>query len=175
MVAIKNILFFITAASALTLRRRDAATITTDVNTLDSKVQALTTAVTNFNGNYFAAINVANAESAVEAALKQGTSDAQASSTLSSADSSSIISLINSSLGPDVQKSLQALVNQKSAFDSAGLTSTVQSDLSTLKNETDAFGAALLAITSSDQINNANAAQANIDSYFATAIAAYDD
>lgn len=56
MVAIKNILFFITAASALTVGKRDAATILNDISTIDSNVKALTATFNNYNGGVANAI-----------------------------------------------------------------------------------------------------------------------
>lgn len=55
MVAIKNILLFITAASALTVGKRDAATILSDISTIDTNVKALTKAFNNYNGGIFSA------------------------------------------------------------------------------------------------------------------------
>jgi hypothetical protein len=76
MVAIKNVLLFIASASALAIVKRDTATILTDIATIDSNVNALTTAVNNYNGGILAAIPVANAESTLEASVRNPLPDA---------------------------------------------------------------------------------------------------
>jgi hypothetical protein len=50
MVAIKNILLFVAAASALSLDKRTAAQIKSDVTALDTKIKALTSAANSYNG-----------------------------------------------------------------------------------------------------------------------------
>ena len=123
MVAIKNILLFVTAATG---------TILSDISTIDSNVKSLTSAVNNFNGGLFAALPITTAVSNLEKAINQGTSDAQATSQLSS------FRLQCDHCGhpkphPRIETSLTAVKNKKSQFVSAGLTSSVQNDLATLK------------------------------------------
>ncbi|EPE36860.1 hypothetical protein GLAREA_09023 [Glarea lozoyensis ATCC 20868] len=173
MVAIKNILFFITAASALSIGRRDTSTVLSDISTIDSDVKSLTSAVNNYNGGLLAAIPIENSESALEQAITKGTNDAQATSQLSTEDTQTVIAAVDN-LSPDIQAALVALVNKKSQFTSAGLKSTVQKDLANLKADTDDFADALIAIASDDSKSAANDRKATIDGYFATAINAYN-
>ncbi|KAF8862307.1 hydrophobic surface binding protein-like protein A [Acephala macrosclerotiorum] len=169
MVAFKNLLFFITSASALTIGKRDAATILSDISTIDTNVNALTTAANNYNGGILAALPITSAESTLENSIKQGTTDAQATSQLSSADAQSIIAAINT-LIPDIATSLTAVENKKADFASDGLTSIVLGDLNSLKNDTDAFADALIAIASADTETEAQSQKATIDSDFQAAI-----
>ncbi|KAH6722324.1 hydrophobic surface binding protein A-domain-containing protein [Leptodontidium sp. MPI-SDFR-AT-0119] len=145
MVAIKNILFFITAASALTVGKRDAATILNDISTIDSN-------------------------SKLEDSIKQGTTDAKASSQQSSADSKSVIAAIDK-LIPDIEASLAAAEKKKAQFAADNLTGTVQKDLATLKSETDDFANALIAIASADTKAQGTAQKTKIDNDFNAAIA----
>ncbi|KUJ12066.1 uncharacterized protein LY89DRAFT_220767 [Mollisia scopiformis] len=169
MVIIKNVLLLVTAATALTLGKRDVNTILSDISTIDSNVKALTTAANNYNGGVLAAIPITSAESTLDKSINQGTSDAQATSQLSSADSKSILAAINN-LTPDIAASLTAVENKKANFAADGLTSIVQNDLATLKSDTDAFADALIAIASADSKDQATAQKATIDSDFQGAI-----
>ncbi|KAH9223535.1 hydrophobic surface binding protein-like protein A [Leptodontidium sp. 2 PMI_412] len=170
MVAIKNILFFITAASALTVGKRDAATILNDISTIDSNVKALTATFNNYNGGVANAIPILNAESKLEDSIKQGTTDAKASSQQSSADSKSVIAAIDK-LIPDIEASLAAAEKKKAKFAADNLTGTVQKDLATLKSETDDFANALIAIASADTKAQGTAQKTKIDNDFNAAIA----
>ncbi|KAH7356705.1 hydrophobic surface binding protein A-domain-containing protein [Rhexocercosporidium sp. MPI-PUGE-AT-0058] len=170
MVAIKNILFFITAASALTVGKRDAATILSDISTIDSNVKALTATFNNYNGGVFSAFPILGAESKLEDSIKQGTTDAKASSQQSSADSKSIIAAIDN-LIPDIEASLAAAEKKRAQFAADNLTATVQKDLANLKAETDDFADALIAIASADTKAQGTAQKAKIDSDFDAAIA----
>lgn len=80
---------------------------------------------------------------------------------------------MNDTLEPDIEAALQALVDKKPQFTSAGLAGTVRSDLNTLHSKTDTLGTALIGIASEDEKADAQAALAKIDDDFATAIAAY--
>ena len=113
---------------------------------------------------------VLGAESNLEKAIKQGTSDAQASSQLSSADSKTVIAAIEN-LIPDIEASLNAARSKKAKFAADGLTTTVQKDLATLKSESDDFASALIAIASADTKAQGTAQKAKIDSDFDAAIA----
>jgi len=167
-VAAKNI-FFVSAFSALAIRRRDASTILSDISTIDSSVRALTSAVNGYNGGIFGAIPIENAESTLDKSINQGTSDAQAASQVSSTDSNSIIAAVQN-LTRDIEASIQALEAKKLPFAAAGLTSTVQNDLITLKSDTDSFANALIAIASADTTDQAQAKKATIDNDFQGAI-----
>lgn len=124
------------------------------------------------DGNTKSHILVLGAESRLEASIKQGTSDAQASSQQSSADSQSIIAAINK-LIPDIETSLNAAESKKAQFAADGLTPTVQKDLANLKSETDDFADALIAIASADTKAQGTAQKARIDSDFDAAIATF--
>jgi hypothetical protein len=115
---------------------------------------------------------VTNAESTLENSIKQGTSDAQATSQLSSAGSNTIIAAVQN-LTPDIETALTAVKNKKFQFAAAGLTSTVQKDPASLKSETDDFANALIAIASPDTKDQANAKATKISAEFQDAINYY--
>lgn len=113
---------------------------------------------------------VLNAESKLEDSIKQGTTDAKASSQQSSADSKSVIAAIDK-LIPDIEASLAAAEKKKAQFAADNLTGTVQKDLATLKSETDDFANALIAIASADTKAQGTAQKTKIDNDFNAAIA----
>ncbi|KAH6674509.1 hydrophobic surface binding protein A-domain-containing protein [Halenospora varia] len=157
MVVIINILLFISAASALVVKR-DTSTILSDISTIDFDVKALTSAVNGYSGGVFGALLVENAESTLGTFLR-------ATSQLSPADSNSIIAAVRN-LRPGIQAPLTAIQNKKSQFASAGLTSAVQRNLATLKSDTDAFANALIAIAPADTHSQANGLKSEIESDF---------
>ncbi|CAD6444258.1 88ee55e3-7759-4024-a49e-dd0ac489dc56 [Sclerotinia trifoliorum] len=172
MVAIKNVILFISAVSAAAISRRTPATILSDITTIDTNVNALTNAVKNYNGGFFGLISVSSTESTLENSIKNAATDASNTSPLSSADSENIFVEIDN-LKPDINEALNALVEKKSTFASAGVDSTVASDLANLKKETDAFGKALLAIFSSDVKQRLTADLDTIDTFFTNAQAQF--
>ena len=123
-----------------------------------------------YSGGVFGAIPVSNAESKVEDSIKQGTSDAKATTSLSEDEGQAIVNAIDN-LIPDIKSSLIALGDKKSQFASAGLTSTVQTDLANLKQESDDFADALIAIAPADLQAKGSSQKAEIDDAFSRAIA----
>lgn len=95
MVAIKSLLFLATAVTALTIGKRDTATILNDISVINSDVQALTTAANNYNGGVLAAIPILTAQNNLESAIDQGTTDAQATAQQTSAESQSVIAAVD--------------------------------------------------------------------------------
>lgn len=65
MVAIKNVILFISAVSAAAIKRTPA-TILTDIAAIDTNVKALTTAVDNYNGGFVELLTVNSAESTLD-------------------------------------------------------------------------------------------------------------
>ncbi|PVH84438.1 hydrophobic surface binding protein-like protein A, partial [Cadophora sp. DSE1049] len=169
MVAIKNLLFLATAVTALTIGKRDTATILNDISIINSDVQALTTAANNYNGGILAAIPILTAQNNLEAAIDQGITDAQATSQQTSAESQSVIAAVDN-LIPNIEASLAAIRAKKAQFAADGLTSTVQTSLTNLKAKTDTFSDALIAIASEDTKATGTAQKATIDADFDAAI-----
>jgi hypothetical protein len=95
--------------------------------------------------------------------IKKGTTDAKATTQLSSADSASINSAV-ANLIPLNAAALTALKAKKTQFATDGITSTVQSSLTSLKTETDDLATALIAIASTDALALATTQKATIDS-----------
>lgn len=172
MVAIKNIFLFIAAASAAVLPR-DAAQSLSDLKTIDSDTNKLTSAINSWNGQVFTAIPINNAESQVESDIKTATSNANGF-TASSADSANIISYINTTLEPDIKKALNALVAKKAQFKSAGLTNTVTGDIKNLQSETSSLSTNLINSASSDQKSAGQAAAAKIQADFTSALNSFN-
>ncbi|KAL2073193.1 hypothetical protein VTL71DRAFT_10517 [Oculimacula yallundae] len=172
MVAIKNILFFATAITALTIGKRDTATILNDIAAISSNNQALTTAANNYNGGILAAIPILTAQNSLEAAVDKGTSDAQATAVQTSAQSLSVVAAVDA-LIPSIEAAINAIVAKKALFVADGLSGTVRTSLVNLKAKTDSFSAALIAIASEDTKATGAAQKAKIDARFEAAIAAF--
>lgn len=172
MVAPKHLLLFAAAAYSLVVTRT-FQTVLTNLEKIDTDTKTLTSAINSWDGSIGGSITIQDDENAVDNDVKAATNEAKTEPVASSANSKTIIAYVNNSLGPDTHAALNALVAKKSQFAAAGLTSTVESDLKTLKSDVDALGAALVAIASSDQKSNGQAAITTIDGYFTTAINAF--
>lgn len=171
-VSITNVLLFSTAATALAIGRRDVATLTSDINTVDADVQQLTKDVNAYSsgGNSVTgtlnAAPILNDVSTIDKAAKQGTTDAQNTGTVSATDAQNLVNLVSNTLANDIPASVNALIAKKSQFDTAGLDSQVVSNLQELKTDADNFAAALIAdipAGSDDITSQANALVAKID------------
>ena len=128
MVAIKNILLFIATASALItpLSKRDAATILTDISTIDTNVKSLTSSADAYNGGGITnALKVQQVEQTLEKSITQAGKDANATSQLTSADSTKISNAVQS-LIPNIEASISAIENKKAQFTADGVKSVVQ-------------------------------------------------
>ncbi|KAH7305664.1 hydrophobic surface binding protein A-domain-containing protein [Rhexocercosporidium sp. MPI-PUGE-AT-0058] len=171
MVAIKNVLLFVAAASALTipLGKRTAATIISDVSTINTNVQALTSAANAYTGGISNALKVQQAEQTLDKSIIQAGKDANATAALSSADSTKISDAIQS-LIPNIDASIKAIEAKKAQFATDGLTQVVLDDFKSLQSNTDKLADRLIIIASSDVKTRAQQQKATIDSYFAAGI-----
>lgn len=170
MVAITQVLTFVTAVTAAVISPRDAAKVYGDLQTINTDNGKVKDAANKYNGGVANAIPIVNAASQLDKDIKAGTDDAKAAGQVSQADAQKIIDYINKTLEPGIVATLKALENKKAKFDSDGLTKTVHDQLVSLKKDTDGLGAALVADTPSSLKSQANAAQAKIDSDFDGAI-----
>ncbi|KAG6859548.1 hypothetical protein C0993_003799, partial [Termitomyces sp. T159_Od127] len=77
---------------------------------------------------------------------------------------------------PNIQQSLTDIVARKAAFQAlplGGVPALVQEDLSTLSQDTDTLASAFIACAPADVIPDAQQLQSEIDTAFASAIAAF--
>ncbi|KAG4442212.1 hypothetical protein IFR05_002322 [Cadophora sp. M221] len=169
MVAIKNILLFVAAASALVLDKRTAATILTDVSTINTNVKVLTSAANAYTGGVANALKVQQAEQTLDKSIVQAGKDANATSALTSADSTKISNAVQS-LIPNIDASIKAIEAKKAQFAKDGLTQVVVGDFKTLQADTDKLADRLIIIASADTKTKAKQQKASIDSLFAAGI-----
>ncbi|KAI5356961.1 Putative Cell wall mannoprotein [Septoria linicola] len=173
MVSIKNLLFLITAASALVIEKRDAAGIQADLNTINTDTNNLKAAADRFTGGLFGALPVQQAADKLEDDLNTATDNANASAAVSDSEAASIIRYINNTLEPNVDAALTSIENKKQQFTSAGLKGKVQDTLTTLRKDTNEYGTALLAKAPASAQDSGKAALAKIDGDFAATQAFY--
>jgi hypothetical protein len=173
MVNLQTLVLFATAVTAAAIKRRDAATILTDLANIDTATNTLNADVNAWDGTVLGALGIAQDGTDIATLVNQATTDTQATSTLDSADTESILDYITNTGTPDIETALNALVAREADFASIDLTSAVLSTIQTLQTDVDNLGAALLVIASSDQITNAETALSALDADFTTAIAAF--
>lgn len=132
MVAITKFLLFAASVSAAVLPRQ-AATIQTDLNPINSGVTDLKNSVNSYNGGLFAALPVQTRAGDLQNEIESATTNANASPAVNEADSASIDAYITNTLSPNIDSTLDALVAKKSKFASAGLQNTVKTTLTNLQ------------------------------------------
>ncbi|KAH7377587.1 hydrophobic surface binding protein A-domain-containing protein [Cadophora sp. MPI-SDFR-AT-0126] len=148
---------------------RDAATVLSDIETLNSNTQSLTTAVNSFSGISDAAGLIA-AESGLSDAINKATTDAKATTSVSDSEGSSILDAVKNFI-PNIVAALNAVVSKDTAFTSAGVQSVVAGDIASLRTEASDFAAALIAAAPEGAKAGGNAAASCIDAAFENAIA----
>ncbi|PVH73668.1 hypothetical protein DL98DRAFT_430953, partial [Cadophora sp. DSE1049] len=109
---------------------RDAATVLSDIESINSDTQSLTTAVNAFSGINDAAGLIA-AESGLSDAINKGTTDAKATTSVSDSEAQSILDAVKN-LIPNIVAALNAVVSKDEAFTSAGIQSVVAGDLASV-------------------------------------------
>merc|ERR1711977_247520 len=138
-----SVIFALAATGNAAILARDAATVLSDIDTINSDTQSLTSTVNAFSGISDAAALIA-AESGLSDAIKKGTTDAKATTSVSDSEAQSILSAVKG-LIPNIVAALNAVVSKDAAFTSAGVQSVVAGDLASLRTESSDFAAALIA------------------------------
>ncbi|KAF1819077.1 hydrophobic surface binding protein [Dissoconium aciculare CBS 342.82] len=157
MVAISNVVLFAVSAAAA-LIPRDAATAKADLQTVNSDIQSLTTAVNNYPGGGQNLVPVVQAEQKLENDLDAAAGRAKGQPVVSATDAQSIIDYINNTLEPSTKGSITALQNKKTQFTNDGLKPTVLNNLNSIKNRTSVLGASLVKSAPSTKSSAAQAA-----------------
>ncbi|KAF9445147.1 hypothetical protein P691DRAFT_735440 [Macrolepiota fuliginosa MF-IS2] len=155
-------------------------TVLSDLTALQSSITTLDNAINAFpntGGSLVAALAIHTDAQNTETALGQTTTDAQAlsPSPVSVADGTSIINEVNV-IRPIIEDALTAIVAKKPAFDAlplGGVSALVLQDLQALSADTQTLATALIAATPASLQSQANSLANEIESAFATAIAAY--
>ncbi|KAJ7752473.1 hydrophobic surface binding protein [Mycena maculata] len=156
--------------------KRTVAQIESDIATISSQVTTLDNDINGFPASgLIGALEIDIAAGNLASALKQGTSDIQATSALDEADGTTILNAVLA-IEPTIINALNGLATKESsvaALPIPGAPGLVLSDLQTLNSDTTAFGNALIVITPADLVPTAQTIFANIAAAFNTAIAAY--
>lgn len=126
-----SVILALAATGNAAILARDAAAVLSDIDTINSDTQSLTSAVNAFSGINDAAGLIA-AESSLSDAIKQGTTDAKATTSVSDSEAQSILSAIKG-LVPNIVSALNAVVSKDAAFTSAGVQSVVAGDLASVR------------------------------------------
>ncbi|CAK5272292.1 unnamed protein product [Mycena citricolor] len=148
----------------------DIATISSQVNTLDTDVKAFPTS----GGTLLQALTIHSAATTLGTTLTKSNTDA-AGLTFSESDASTILSSVQA-FEPTILDALSGIVARKAAFNAlpvGGIPALVLQDLKNLNASTIAFANALIAAAPADIKATATALEQSIASPFASAIAAY--
>jgi hypothetical protein len=151
---------------------RSAATILSDLKTIDNDINTLTKNFNAFTGDLAQALATQVVEQQLESDIDKATSDTKATSALSAADSTSVTNALLG-LKPDIVTSLNAIVAKKTQVNSAGVGSLVLSDLQALQTKTDALSGAVQAIATATDKTTIASGTKDIDAAFASAIAVF--
>ncbi|KAJ7624910.1 hydrophobic surface binding protein [Roridomyces roridus] len=148
----------------------DIATITTQVNSLNSSINAFPAS------GLVGALGINTASGNLNTAVQQGTTDGTTPQPVSEADGTTILNSVQA-VQPTILQALTAIATKKAAFAAlpiAGIPALVLQDLQALNTSTVAFAASLIAAAPADLKAKATAIESAIVSAFATAIAAYE-
>ncbi|KAK3052022.1 hypothetical protein LTR09_006976 [Extremus antarcticus] len=151
------------ALAAPALTKRDANAVYNDITGIDTAVRKLTAAINAYNGGITQSTPVVDASIAVHAINRHGLSDAQSSSSFTSAESKKIVDHTNDSVGVSIPASVKALESKKPLFDQAQLSSLIEATVLLLKNDHETFSLAVGAKLSLDQAPAGLVAAGKID------------
>lgn len=175
--------FVFAALASLTIAspvvvERDAASVTSAIDAIESKVAILSTTVTGFKqGDIATALKIQSQTDDVNKAVDAATKTTSASAPLGS-DSITVGLKVLNELKPALFNLLDLLVSKKSAFKNVvpGLIDVsflVKYDLTQSKTKSDQFGAALISKLDPSLSAFAGTVISDIDAKFNTTIAAF--
>ncbi|KAJ5158183.1 uncharacterized protein N7500_007834 [Penicillium coprophilum] len=146
--------------------------VLTDLATITTDVQALDTGVKSWDGTLLGAVPLVNKLDVLQTDLKTAISDTAAAAAFSQSDSTAATNSIKT-LTPIITTTVNDFVSKKAQFASAGLTNIVLSSLKTLKDLSDQLATNLQAKVTSGDVAAIKAAKVTIDASFDAAIAAF--
>jgi len=163
------------------VKRASIATVEADLNNIATQVTALDSSLTAFAGTgatLQAALNINTASGTLDTALQTATSDVNADIAAncppSESDATAIIAIV-SGFTPTILDALTQIVTKKPTFVALPIdvTGLVLTDLSDLYSDSLLFEAALLSAAPADLQATGASLTCEINSAFATALAAY--
>ncbi|QUC21649.1 uncharacterized protein UV8b_05892 [Ustilaginoidea virens] len=171
MLSVKNILFLAVAAAGSVIKR-DVSQTKSNLKTINSDTQSVTSAVNDYNGGgMFAAMPIINAEQTLDNDIQSATNNANKLGTISTADAKALIDYIGNTIQPSMRTALKALKSKKPQFDADQLTGVVHDTLQSLQSDTDKLADALIKAVPASQKSQAKAPKDKIDADFNDAIA----
>ncbi|QSZ37326.1 hypothetical protein DSL72_009424 [Monilinia vaccinii-corymbosi] len=171
MVAMKNIVLFISAVSAIAIPKRTLTTILADLNTIETDLESLTDGLNTYTGGLLQSATVEAKEIALNDAIVDAGTDTIFTPVLSTDDSKAVYTAAGNMV-PLIQESLNAVVAKEATFAAAGLTSTVRGNIGDLQKSTDALYQQISKIVSPDLQQSIIALGVNLDSSFNVTLAA---
>lgn len=185
MVAIKNILLFITSVSAFSLfQPRQGAQVYNDLQNINDCANRLTTAVNKYgsgsNGLISSAANgvkdpltIQKRSAELEHAIVSATQNCKKSPALEEPEAKKVITYYDTTVQKSVYDAQDALKKKKPDFEKAGLLPRVQKTLTRMKDETSAYGNELVKKASTQYKEKAVKSVQEIDGEYEKALQVY--
>lgn len=174
MVAFTNIFLFALGASAAVVEKRQTvAKVLSDLQTTNTSVNNLTTALNSYDGTIGGVAPIQQRVNTVLTNIKTTNTDASNTPQANDADSTTLINYINATLQPSINNAVNALINQKTKLINAGAKTIVQNNISYLKGNTTTLGNTLIAKSSAGKKASASAAFSAVVSSINRAQAAF--
>ncbi|KAI9658555.1 MAG: hypothetical protein M1821_002115 [Bathelium mastoideum] len=152
--------------------KRDAQTIITALDNVNTAASTLDAAVKAFDGSAGDITTLNSDAAAVLSAIKTGTTNVEATSAISDSDALSVASTTET-LITTLNQTIDDLIAKKATFDSSGQSGTVLSDLEQQENASTALGNAIVSKTPSDLSSIAESLTAQITAAFQNGITAF--
>ncbi|KAI9709527.1 MAG: hypothetical protein M1820_003287 [Bogoriella megaspora] len=161
-------------AGSSMFRKRDLATIQNALNAINTAAGTLDTNVKAFDGSAGAVTTLESDSAAVLDAINTGNSEIAPTDPISDNDALAVAGTTNT-LITTLNQTIDDLIAQRQAFDSAGVSSTVLDQLQQQSIAADTFGATVVSKIPSDLQGIAQSLTAQITAAFQRGIAAYQD
>ncbi|KAH7407730.1 hydrophobic surface binding protein A-domain-containing protein [Cadophora sp. MPI-SDFR-AT-0126] len=152
------------------LPRRDITTVLTDISSLSSLVNSLTTTATSYTGSLTQTLGLASVVKELKSALAVATADVRAEKAFEGDESESVVSAAGE-LVVDIRALLGALSEKAPVIASAGYTTLVSDQLKTLQPSTDELVVALGEKVVADEVEKGM--RGSIKEIFENALAAF--
>jgi hypothetical protein len=148
-------------------------TIITDLQGIDTTVNALHASTTDWDGGIPGLVPITAGIAAVHVANRKAYADALLAPQFDSADSNTIVNFLFATVVVDIPSAVQETIARKPQFAADGQTAVVESSLKLLKNDHDTLSAILLEKTSANAVARAGTAVKIIDDAIQSGIDAF--
>ena len=102
-------LLTLSVATCSPIVNRDATTVLKDLTSISTALDTLTASVTAYTGGLIPALTISTNQAAVDTAVKKATTDANAATAFTAAESTSVVAAIAVQV-PKIQATLSALI-----------------------------------------------------------------